>query len=123
MDLILLCVVILTFCGEKIDFYGGYLNTFLKREQATMVNGVFVMLVFLRHFKEYITCGFYDRIFWGVDGLLEQLIVTTFLFYSGYGIMVSLKTKRITCRNYPNEFSWCGFNLRLRCVFFCFSVY
>ena len=81
MDLILLCVVILTFIEVKIDFDGGYLNTCLKREQTMAVNGVFVMLVFLRHFKEYIVCSSYDRIFWTVDVLLEQLIVTNFLFY------------------------------------------
>ena len=81
MDLIFLCVVVLTFIKVKIDFTGGYLNACLKREQATAVNGVFVMLVFLRHFKEYIVCESYDRIFWVVDGLLEQLIVTIFLFF------------------------------------------
>lgn len=123
MDLILLCVVILTFCGEKIDFYGGYLNTFLKREQATMVNCVFVMLVFLRHFKEYITCGFYDRIFWGVDGLLEQLIVTTFLFYSGYGIMVSLKTKKDYLQKLPKRIFmvWIQFAVAV-CLFLLLSL-
>lgn len=67
------------------------------------VNGVFVMLVFLRHFKEYIVCSSYDRIFWTVDGLLEQLIVTTFLFYSGYGIMVSLKTKKDYLQKFPKR--------------------
>ena len=63
MDFILLCVVILIFIGVKIDFAGGYLNTYLKREQATVVNGAFVMLVFLRHFKQYILCESHDRIF------------------------------------------------------------
>lgn len=67
------------------------------------VNGVFVMLVFLRHFKEYIVCRSYDRIFWTFDGLLEQLIVTTFLFYSGYGIMVSLKTKKDYLQKFPKR--------------------
>lgn len=103
MDLIFLCVVVLTFIKVKIDFTGGYLNTCLKREQATAVNGVFVMLVFLRHFKEYIVCESYDRIFWVVDGLLEQLIVTTFLFYSGYGILLSMKTKKDYLQKFPKR--------------------
>lgn len=71
MDFILLCVGILSFIEVKIDFSGKYLNTCLKREQTTAVNGIFVMLVFLRHFKEYIVCGSYDKIFWVVDGFLE----------------------------------------------------
>lgn len=48
-------------------------------------------------------CGFYDRIFWQIDGLMEQLIVTTFLFYSGYGIWVSLKTKKDYLQKFPKR--------------------
>ena len=124
MDLILLCVVILTFIGVKIDFAGGYLNTYLKREQTTAVNGVFVMLVFLRHFKEYIVCGSYDRIFWIVDGLLEQLIVTTFLFYSGYGILVSLKTKKDYLQKFPKRIFkvWVQFAIAV-CLFMFLNLF
>lgn len=104
MDLILIGVIILALVGAKIDFAGeGYLDTYLDRGQTMAVNGVFVMLVFLRHFKEYIVCGAYDRAFWTVDGYLEQLIVTTFLFYSGYGILVSLKTKEGYLQKFPKR--------------------
>ena len=124
MNLILLCVVILTFIGVKIDFAGGYLNTYLKREQTTAVNGVFVMLVFLRHFKEYIVCGSYDRRFWIVDGLLEQLIVTTFLFYSGYGILVSLKTKKQYLQKFPKRIFkvWLQFAIAV-CLFLLLNLF
>ena len=124
MDLILLCVVILTFIEVKIDFEGGYLDTCLKREQATEVNGIFVMLVFLRHFKEYIVCGAYDRIFWVVDGLLEQLIVTTFLFYSGYGILVSLETKKDYLQKFPNRIFkvWLQFAVAV-CLFLFLNLF
>ena len=57
----------------------------------------------LRHFKEYIACGPYDRIFWAIDGYLEQLIVTTFLFYSGYGILVSLKNRKDYLHTFPKR--------------------
>ena len=124
MDLILLCVVILSFIGVKTDFSVGYLNTYLKRGQATAVNGVFVMLVFLRHFKEYIMCGSYDKIFWQIDGLLDQLIVTTFLFYSGYGIWVSLKTKRDYLQKFPKRiFSvWLQFAIAV-CLFLFLNLF
>ena len=104
MNLLLIGVIILALVGAKINFAGeGYLDTYLDREQTMAVNGVFVMLVFLRHFKEYIVCGAYDRAFWTVDGYLEQLIVTTFLFYSGYGILVSLKTKEGYLQKFPKR--------------------
>ena len=104
MNLLLIGVIILALVGAKINFAGeGYLDTYLDREQTMAVNGIFVMLVFLRHFKEYIVCGAYDRTFWTVDGYLEQLIVTTFLFYSGYGILVSLKTKEGYLQKFPKR--------------------
>ena len=64
MDLILIGVIVVTFIGAKINFAGGGdLDTCLNRRQTMAVNGVFVMLVFLRHFKQYIECGTYDRFF------------------------------------------------------------
>lgn len=124
MDLILLCIVILTFVQAKIDFAIGYTNTCLKREQAIAVNGVFVMLVFLRHFKQYIVCGSYDRLFWVVDGLLEQLIVTTFLFYSGYGILVSMKTKKDYMQKFPKRILkvWLQFAVAV-CLFLILNLF
>lgn len=124
MDLILLCIVILTIVQAKIDFAIGYTNTCLKREQANAVNGVFVMLVFLRHFKEYIVCGSYDRLFWVVDGLLEQLIVTTFLFYSGYGILVSMKTKKDYMQKFPKRILkvWIKFAVAV-CLFLILNLF
>lgn len=124
MDLILLCVVILVFINVKINFTVGYLDTYLKKSQTNAVNGVFVMLVFLRHFKEYIMCGFYDRIFWEIDRLLEQLIVTTFLFYSGYGILVSLKTKKDYLQKFPKRIFkvWLQFAVAV-CLFLLLNLF
>lgn len=89
-----------------------------------MVNGVFVMLVFLRHFKEYIVCGYYDRIFWIVDGLLDQLIVTTFLFYSGYGIFLSQKTKKDYLKKFPRRIFkvWLKFAVAV-CLFLFLNLF
>lgn len=124
MDFILLCVVILTFIGVRSDFAGGYLNTYLKREQATAVNGAFVMLVFLRHFKQYILCESHDRIFWIADGILEQLIVTTFLFYSGYGILMSLKIKEDYLQKLPKRIMkvWLQFAIAV-CLFLFLNIF
>ena len=124
MDFILLCVVILIFIGVKIDFAGGYLNTYLKCEQATVVNGAFVMLVFLRHFKQYILCESHDRIFWITEGILEQLIVTTFLFYSGYGILMSLIIKKDYLQKLPKRIMkvWLQFAIAV-CLFLFLNIF
>lgn len=124
MDLILIGVIVVTFIGAKINFAGGgYLDTCLNRRQTMAVNGVFVMLVFLRHFKQYIECGTYDRFFWSLDSCLGQLIVTSFLFYSGYGMLVSLKNKPHYLQSIPTRFFkvWCRFAVAI-CLFLILNM-
>jgi hypothetical protein len=63
---------------------------YLARECTNTVKGFFLLLVFVRHFLQYdlsFSTGFVDR--WGitVNNLSGQLIVTMFLFYSGYGVI------------------------------------
>lgn len=63
-------------------------------EKTMSINGIFVILVFLRHFSSYVQYANYiDYPFVVINNALSQLIVTTFLFYSGYGIMESIKRK------------------------------
>ena len=58
-----------------------------------MMNGVFIWLVFLRHFSQYHpTMGGMDA--WLLEhDCLGQLIVAPFFFFSGWGIMSSLQKK------------------------------
>ena len=89
MNIILLLVVII--CLYKIKFAGkDFFDDYISKDQTNAINGLFVVLVFLRHFKTYIEIDAGDMIFGKVDTLLGQLIVVSFLFYSGYGIMVSI---------------------------------
>lgn len=123
MDLILIGVIVVTFIGAKVNIAGEYLDTCLNRKQTTAVNGVFVMLVFLRHFKEYIECGTYDSFFWRLDSYLGQLIVTTFLFFSGYGILVSIKNKPHYLQSVPKRFFkvWFRFAVAI-CLFLILNM-
>lgn len=96
MNYIILAVLVISIFGirlrkEKLD---GYISP----AQTSAINGVFVMLVFMRHINQYLTFGKYDNYFQIFDSLIGQLIVTTFLFYSGYGIMYSFINKD----NYAN---------------------
>ena len=57
------------------------------------INGYFINIVFLSHLRQYIDKASHtllDQGFLTVIGLLGQLVVTTFLLYSGYGIMESI---------------------------------
>lgn len=84
---------------RKINF-----SNYMSLEQTSAINGFFVMLVFLRHFGQYISCGPCDKIFRSLDNKLGQLIVTTFLFYSGYGIMYSIVHKMDYLKTIPRRF-------------------
>lgn len=67
---------------------------YLSLRRTTAMKGIFVLLVFLRHFKQYIEPqNVLDRWFLVADRWWGQLIVVVFLFYSGYGVMESVKRK------------------------------
>lgn len=67
----------------------------LSLNQTTCVNGIFVILVFLSHFCQYVDTASipYFQPYLFLRLYLGQLIVTPFLFYSGYGIMEQIKAK------------------------------
>ncbi|MBR6476984.1 MAG: hypothetical protein IKS85_00920, partial [Lachnospiraceae bacterium] len=70
-------------------------DQYLIKDAALPVKGLFVILVFFRHFISYVTLSdsIFDKVFYRMDRLTGQLIVTMFLFYSGYGIYESIKKK------------------------------
>lgn len=62
---------------------------YLGREQCDSVKGIFILWVFLSHFMGYVAkVGGYV-----VPVYIGQMMVTLFLFYSGYGVMESIKKK------------------------------
>ncbi len=81
--------------GANFAKPGEFHRDYLSKEVTTAVNGIFVMLVFLTHFKQYVTLsnGAVDSLYLQFNKGMGQLVVTTFLFYSGYGIMCSVKAK------------------------------
>lgn len=73
----------------------------LSHERTTMINGFFVGLILFSHFNSYITSNLkIDTIYYFIFNQISQLMVTTFLFYSGYGIYESIKNKK----NYMDSF-------------------
>ncbi len=95
MIITVLILLLMVFAGAKFakpeQFHGDYLS----KETTTSINGIFVILVFLRHFSQYVTFSSepVDKLFVVFNSFIGQLIVTTFMFYSGYGIMLSIAAK------------------------------
>ena len=97
MDIVLLLVLVIGLVGLRLRKNGSHLSP----EQTGAINGFFVLLVFLRHAVDYMDLGAGDQIFRFVNKRLDQLIVVPFLFYSGYGISVSIQKKG---QRYVNQF-------------------
>lgn len=95
MIFLYLLILLLTLYGSK---FGAKDSDSLSLSQSTMVKGIFVLLVFISHSSTYIE----DLIpafkasmvsFLYIRHWLGQLIVVPFLFYSGYGIRLSISKK------------------------------
>lgn len=62
---------------------------YLGREQCDSIKGIFILTVFFQHFMQYVRMAGGPAF----DLHLGQMIVTLFLFYSGYGVMESITKK------------------------------
>ena len=95
--LILLILLLLVFpCKLKLRTIDTAIyNDYLSKENTLAIKGFFVTCVLFSHSKDYIdlSSDFLDNSFNFVSNFLGQLIVVMFLFYSGYGIFESFKTK------------------------------
>lgn len=98
--MIVIYVLILFLSLYGISFNGKTYNEFyIGKEQCNAVKGIFLLFVFGRHIWPYMQdvgydfSAFGDQLFLSLDKRLGQLIVVMFLFYSGYGIMESVKAK------------------------------
>ncbi len=67
---------------------------YMSKDNTNIIKGVFVVFVFFSHCSQYLKLGgIYDDPYLAVRSFLGQMIVAMFLFYSGYGIMESIKAK------------------------------
>jgi len=90
--IIVLIIVILSQCRFSHD--GGFLDDYMGKKNTTAINGIFVILIIFSHYSQYLTFeGVYDYPYLCLQDHLNQMVVATFLFYSGYGMMESIKRK------------------------------
>ena len=89
-------IVYLLLCLYKISFKNvkSIDEDALLHNRTMMINGIFVGIVFFSHFSGVVALsGYANTIFVKILKKIGQLMVTTFLFYSGYGILESIKNK------------------------------
>lgn len=81
-------------------------DDFMSHKQTTIINGIFVLLIFLSHSTQYINlsdeCA--DTMYRHFQNIHSQWVVTTFLAFSGYGVMVRIKNSGVQyLRGFPRN--------------------
>ena len=90
LTLFLCIIMIYTMKYNKDDIYEDYMSI----ENTASIKGIFVLMVFMSHICSYTSFKLLpDRIIITILGLVSQLMVAMFLFYSGYGVHESIKRK------------------------------
>lgn len=89
--LILLAVAV---AGARPCRPGEFNTDYLDKKNTTAVNGIFVVLVLFSHYVQYADFGGpFDMPYLTLRQHLGQMVVATFLFYSGYGMMEAIRRK------------------------------
>lgn len=93
MNIVFIGLAILCLLGIEI-FIKKFNPNYLSKESTSCIKGIFIVYVFYSHFVSY-TNPIYNKDFLMLNtrNFLGQLMVTLFLFYSGYGIYESIKKK------------------------------
>lgn len=94
MGLIILIVAVLCTYGAKISDQFVLRSNYIEKDQVNSLKGIFVLIIFISHSRGYmILDGSLDALFDFIPVFLGQMMVIPFLFYSGYGVMESIKAK------------------------------
>lgn len=94
MLIFMILFIIVALIGAKPAGKSNFFDDYMSKPQTSAVNGIFTMLIFFSHISTYFKLtGTFDAPYASVKDYLSQLVVVSFLFYSGYGIMESVKKK------------------------------
>ena len=94
MNLYLLMIIVFTLINIKV-FIKDSNNDYLSKENTNCIKGIFVLIIFYSHLATYFDVQYSkDFLMYDFRNFLGQLMVTVFLFYSGYGVLESIKLKK-----------------------------
>lgn len=95
MLLVLFSIFIIFFLFNSKIYIKSFNDNYISIQETQCVNGIFIIIVFFSHFSQYIVIdNQLDSLLYKGITIIGQLMVTTFLFYSGYGIFESIKNKK-----------------------------
>lgn len=92
MTIVFGIIFLLIFKDSKVRV-SSQQNGYLSQKTANQVRGLFSVLIFLSHYVQYLKVGKYDALYMSIQAHLDQAVVIPFLFYSGYGMTISVLNK------------------------------
>ncbi len=96
MLIFILILVAILCAGMKASGKNTFYADYLSPKNTTTINAIFSVLIFLSHSVQYVTMnGPLDTPYFQLRAFLSQTVVVTYLFFSGYGIMESIKKKGV----------------------------
>lgn len=88
--------VLLLICFRSGIERGLISEEYLSKERTACINGIFVILIVFSHYTNFESFSWdpaLDSIYLLFKKHIDQLVVATFLFYSGYGMETRIKAK------------------------------
>ena len=90
----MLLLLVIVCIDAKPSIIKGFNTDYLDKKNTAAINGIFVILIVFSHFCSYYKFnGVYDEPYMLLRGHLGQMVVATFWFYSGYGMMEAIRRK------------------------------
>ena len=98
----ILIATVICLIGINFKSINGIDKNALDKERTNAINGIFVIIIIFNHFSQYITLtNKIDIVLLNIiTQKIEQLMVTTFLFFSGYGIFEQIKKRKDYIKNF-----------------------
>ncbi|MCI6858066.1 MAG: acyltransferase family protein [Eubacterium sp.] len=118
--LILLAIIIIS--NIEMPKTNQFNNDYIDIRHTNVIKGIFVLLVLLGHSIQYISVkGPWDKPYLTFHDHIEQMVVSMFLFYSGYGMIISVMKKGFSyIKTFPvKRFLIVLFNFDLVVLLFC----
>lgn len=93
MSVFLLILLAAFLLPSSVKFRGVHEDA-LSLGRLAPLKGVFILLVFATHFMQYVKLGgAWDAAYLDIRKAMGQLVVVPFLFFSGYGVALSIAAK------------------------------
>ena len=74
-----------------------FITDYISVDKTMSIKGIFIIIVFFAHFNNYVSYTAPSDVFYlEYFSKIGQCMVTLFLFYSGYGVMESIKKKNMS---------------------------